>query len=101
MTPRDPDDGISLSPPQLLPKHEIVGWPTSCCSSLQIAAFFQPVDRLWHHSITEVPLPYAQQFRASPSLVDRLDFCRRSDGIEFAGDEQNPAGIAYRLAVQR
>src|SRR3954453_13861091 len=52
--------------------------------TLQIAAFSQSGDCFAHHSITEVPLAHAQQLGPTPCLVDRLDFSRGNDGIEFA-----------------
>ena len=53
----------------------------------QIAALFQVRDRFSHHSVAEMSLSHAQQFRAAPCLVDRFNFRRWSNRIEFPGDE--------------
>src|SRR5207249_3946690 len=75
--------------------------PTRQTLRLKIAALLQPGDRFAHHAMAEMALANAQQFRAMPFLMDRLNFLSRRDRIEFAGHEKNASGIASWLTVQR
>ena len=68
---------------------------------LQITAFLQPHDRFGHHAMAEMPLPNAQQFRAVPFSLDRLDLLGWRYRVEFTSYEKNASRITKRLIMQR
>ena len=51
--------------------------------------------------MAEMTLPNAQQFRAVPFSLDRLDVLGWRDRVEFTGYEQNASRITKRLIMQR
>src|ERR1051325_7712119 len=69
-------------------------WFNRSRSGFKPAGFLQMLDGVAHHSITEISLRHAQQFRSIPFAMNRLDVARARDGIEFAGDEKNATSVA-------